>query len=165
MRTVELKEPSLQAVRTLLAAVLVSGLCFAAAAGAAWLANAGRLQTTVLAALPITIMFAILFRRVRSEDRIARLEAALCREQHARSQADDALAEADLLLARLTTRAREGRPDPAAQMVAVHGELVQLQRQTAATDPELALRLELLCMRVERAAVALRTLGRAAEPG
>ena len=165
MRTVEFKEPSLQALRTLLAAVLLSGLCFGAAAAAAWLANAGRLQTAVLAALPITIMFAVLFRRVRSEDRIARLEAALCREQHARSQADHALAEADLLLARLTSRSREGRPDPAAQLASVHGELVQLQRQSASTDPELALRLELLCMRVERAAAALRHMGRAAEPG
>jgi hypothetical protein len=35
------------------------------------------------------------------------LEAALCREQSARGHADQALAEADLLLARMAARAAE----------------------------------------------------------
>jgi type II secretory pathway pseudopilin PulG len=63
------------------------------------------LQAGVVVLVMLAVLFASLFRRLRSEDRIARLEAALCREQKARSQADQALAESDMLLGRLTAAA------------------------------------------------------------
>src|SRR6478672_11212370 len=93
-----------QSLRTLIAALLLGGLwSVAAGAGAAMLPQ--RMQTPALLLLGVALLCTILCRRVRSEDRIAGLEAALCREQTARSQSDEALAEADLLLARLAARA------------------------------------------------------------
>jgi hypothetical protein len=125
-----------------------------------------RLQFGLLMLVVMTAMFATLFRRLRSEDRIARLEAALCREQKARSQADQALAESDLLLSRLTASAdgRRGNLDPLAQLVAIQTELLQVRRQYALEDPLLASRIDLLCTRVDRVAHAIVAV-HAAEPG
>jgi hypothetical protein len=114
----------------------------------------------------MSLVFATLFRRLRSEDRIARLEAALCREQKARSQADQALAESDMLLGRLTASAdgRRGNLDPLAQLVAIQTELLQVRRQYALEDPLLASRIDLLCTRVDRVARAIVS-AHATEPG
>ena len=150
-----MNNPVLQTLRALLAVLLLSGLCLVAAGKLVW-AGGGRLPAIVLIVLPLGVVFTLLFRRVQSEDRIARLEAALCREQNARSQADQALAEADLLLARLTARSHAGGGDPAGQATAIHAELLLLQSQAAENQSQLALRLELLCLRVERLASSLR---------
>jgi hypothetical protein len=125
-----------------------------------------RLQAGLLVLVMLTVMFVTLFRRVRSEDRIARLEVALCREQKARSQADQALAESDMLLGRLTAgvEGRRGNLDPLAQLVAIHSELLQVRRQYALDDPLLASRIDLLCTRVDRVAHAI-VAAHAAEPG
>ena len=125
-----------------------------------------RLQAGVLVLVMMSVLFAALFRRVRSEDRIARLEAALCREQKARSQADQALAESDMLLGRLTggSETRRGSLDPLAQLVAIQSELLQVRRQYALEDPLLASRIDLLCTRVDRVAHAI-VAAHAAEPG
>jgi hypothetical protein len=165
MKSFVMPTPHLQTLRAPTGALLLSALCFAVALGAAWYSAIGRVQAAVLVALPVAAAFALLFRHVRNEDQVARLEAALCREQHARSEADHALAEADLLLARLTARTRPGIVDPAAQLATVHAELAQIQRHVGAGDPHLALRIELLCLRVERAVASLRNTGRAAESG
>ena len=116
-----------------------------------------RLQVGVLVLVMMAVLFATLLRRVRSEDRIARLEAALCREQKARSQADHALAESDMLLGRLTASAdgRRGNLDPLAQLVAIQSELLQVRRQYALEDPMLASRIDMLCTRVDRVAHAI----------
>jgi hypothetical protein len=160
-----MKNPATQPIRVLFAILVLSGVSVLAATGVAWSGALGRVQTCALIMVPLAVAFFVLFRRVQSEDRIARLEVALCREQSARTEADHALAEADLLLARLTTRARGTMDDPAGQVVVIHAELSQLQRQLAAEQPHAALRLELLCRRVERVAASLRHLPRAAEPG
>lgn len=154
-----------QALRTLSAALLLLTLCFPIALGVASFSAAGRLQAAALAVLPVALALILLLRHVREEDQVASLEAALCREQQARTEADHALAEADLLLARLTARTRHGHVDPAAQLATVHAELAQIQRQVGSGDPHLALRIELLSLRVERAVASLRHPGRAAEPG
>ena len=126
----------------------------------------GQLQLGMLALVMMSLVFATLFRRLRSEDRIARLEAALCREQKARSQADQALAESDMLLGRLTASAdgRRGNLDPLAQLVAIQTELLQVRRQYALEDPLLASRIDLLCTRVDRVAHAI-VATHATEPG
>ena len=124
------------------------------------------LQAGVVVLVMLAVLFASLFRRLRSEDRIARLEAALCREQKARSQADQALAESDMLLGRLTASAdgRRGNLDPLAQLVAIQTELLQVRRQYALEDPLLASRIDLLCTRVDRVAHAI-VATHATEPG
>jgi hypothetical protein len=115
--------------------------------------------------LGLGTLFALLFRRVRSEDRIADLEAALCREQSARSQADQALAEADLLLARMAARANgDCAGDPAGQLVIIQAELTQIQQRCGA-DQAIRHRLELLRTRLDRLGTSLRADARAAEPG
>jgi hypothetical protein len=115
--------------------------------------------------LGLGILVAMLFRRVHSEDRIADLEAALCREQSARSQSDQALAEAELLLARITARANGNcSGDPAGQLVVIQAELTQLQ-QRCGPDHAIRTRLELLRTRLERLGASLRAEARAAEPG
>ncbi|MBW8898954.1 MAG: hypothetical protein JF619_12770, partial [Massilia sp.] len=126
----------------------------------------GRLQLGALALVMMTLVFATLYWRLRGEDRIARLEAALCREQKARSQADQALAESDMLLGRLTASAdgRRGNLDPLAQLVAIQTELLQVRRQYALEDPLLASRIDLLCTRVDRVAHAI-VATHATEPG
>jgi|GEM_PF-3049585 len=130
------------------------------------LAMPGRLQAGALGLAMMAVLFVLLWRRVRSEDRIARLEAALCREQKARGQADQALAESDMLLGRLMggTDARRGNLDPLAQLVAIQSELLQVRRQYALEDPLLASRIDLLCTRVDRVAQAVLAV-HAAESG
>lgn len=160
-----MKNPATHSLRVLFAILALSGLSVLAAAVFAWSGAFDRVQTCVLVMVPLAIAFVVLVRRVQSEDRIARLEVALCREQNARTEADHALAEADLLLARLTTRSRVQVEDPAGQVVVIHAELSQLQRLLAADQPHAALRLELLCRRVERMAASLRHHPRAAEAG
>jgi hypothetical protein len=147
----------LQSLRATFGALLLLALWFGMSEHARVVAVPARLQLGALALVMMTILFAVLFRRVRSEDRIARLEAALCREQKARSQADHALAESDMLLGRLTGGAgsRRGNLDPLAQLVAIQSELLQVRRQYALEDPFLASRIDLLCTRVDRVAQAI----------
>jgi hypothetical protein len=147
-----------------IAAVLVAGL-WRIGAGAGADALPDRLQSAVLLVLGLGTLFALLFRRVRSEDRIAGLEAALCREQSARSQSDHALAEADLLLARMAARANgDCAGDPAGQLVIIQAELTQIQQRCGA-DQAIRPRLELLRTRLDRLGNSIRTVARAAEPG
>jgi hypothetical protein len=161
-----MKAMLLQSLRATLGALLLLGLWVAFSDRARLLALPDRLQVGILVLVMMTVLFATLFRRVRSEDRIARLEAALCREQKARSQADQALAESDMLLGRLTasTDGRRGNLDPLAQLVAIQSELLQVRRQYALEDPLLASRIDLLCTRVDRVAHAI-VAAHAAEPG
>ncbi|KGF82914.1 hypothetical protein IA69_04060 [Massilia sp. JS1662] len=160
-----IKSLLLQSLRATLGAVLLLALWFGMSEHARMLAVPERLQLGVIVLVMMTVLFALLFRRVRSEDRIARLEAALCREQKARSQADQALAESDLLLGRLTGGAegRRGNLDPLAQLIAIQTELLQVRRQYALEDPLLASRIDLLCTRVDRVAQAI--VAHADEPG
>ncbi|WP_075791355.1 hypothetical protein [Massilia putida] len=161
-----MKTVLLQSLRASLGALLLLGLWIGFSDHARLLALPDRLQVGVLVLVTMAVTFATLFRRVRSEDRIARLEAALCREQKARSQADQALAESDMLLGRLTVGAegRRGSLDPLAQLVAIQSELLQVRRQYALEDPLLASRIDLLCTRVDRVAQAI-VAPHAAEPG
>ena len=160
----------LQSLRATLAVLLPSLLLFTVwqtMAGSGLAALPERMRLGILLLLAIGVLVAITLGRLRSEDRIARLEVALCREQSARSQADEALAESDLLLGRLTVRAdgRRVEPDPVGQLAAIQTELLQIQQQSAAYDPMLAARVELLCTRVERVTRAVRAAAPAAEPG
>ncbi|MGB9107685.1 MAG: hypothetical protein WCC39_03265 [Telluria sp.] len=151
-----------QALRAAIAAMLVACLWRMVAAPGG-LPN--RLQPVILLTLGLGTLFALLFRRVRSEDRIADLEAALCREQSARSQSDDALAEADLLLARMAARANgDCVGDPAGQLVIIQAELTQIQQRCSA-DQAIRPRLDLLRTRLDRLGNSIRTGSRAAEPG
>jgi hypothetical protein len=160
-----IKSLLLQSLRATLGAVLLLALWFGMSEHARMLAVPERLQLGVIVLVMMTVLFAMLFRRVRSEDRIARLEAALCREQKARSQADQALAESDMLLGRLTggLDGRRGNLDPLAQLIAIQTELLQVRRQYALEDPLLASRIDLLCTRVDRVAQAI--VAHADEPG
>ena len=160
-----MKSLLLQSLRATLGALLLLTLWFGMSEHARMLAVPERLQLGVVVLVMMTVMFGMLFRRVRSEDRIARLEAALCREQKARSQADQALAESDMLLGRLTgaPEGRRGNLDPLAQLVAIQTELLQVRRQYALEDPLLASRIDLLCTRVDRVAQAI--VAHADEPG
>jgi hypothetical protein len=154
----------LQSLRATVGLLLLLAVWFGMSEHASMLALPERLRLGVLMLVMMTVLFATLFRRVRSEDRIARLEAALCREQKARTQADQALAESDLLLGRLTgSDTRRGNLDPLAQLVAIQSELLQVRRQYALEDPLLASRIDLLCTRVDRVAQAI--VGHVAEPG
>lgn len=152
------------ALRALIAMLLLAGLCCAALA-TGMTALPQRLHTATLLLLGVGVLFAVLYRRVRSEDRIADLEAALCREQSARSQADQALAEADLLLARLAARASgDCAGDPAGQLVIIQAELTQIQQRCGA-DQAIRNRLALLRSRLDRLGNSLRGDARATEPG
>lgn len=153
-----------QSLRATLGALLLLAVWFGMPERARELAVPERMQLGVLVLVTMTVLFAALFRRVRTEDQIARLEAALCREQKARSQADEALAESDMLLERLTGgETRRGNLDPLAQLVAIQSELLQVRRQYALEDPLLASRIDLLCTRVDRVAQAI--VSHATEPG
>jgi hypothetical protein len=147
--------------RAMVAGLLLASLwCAGAAAGVTVLPR--HMHMATLALLGMGLLFAMLYRRVRSEDRIADLEAALCREQSARSQADQALAEADLLLARLSARASGDHPgDPAGQLVIIQAELTQIQQRCGA-DQGIRKRLELLRSRVDRLGNSLRRDARSA---
>jgi hypothetical protein len=151
-------------LRTLIAALLLGGLWQALASGG--LASLPHpVHTAALLLLGLGLMCSILFRRVRSEDQIAHLEATLCREQTARSQSDHALAEADLLLARMAARAAgDCAGDPVGQLVVIQAELTQIQQRCGA-DLAIRSRLELLRTRLERLGNSLRDEARAAEPG
>jgi hypothetical protein len=160
-----MKTVLLQSLRATLGALLLLAVWFGIPEQARMLVVPARLHLGVLVLAMMTVLFATLFRRVRGEDRIARLEAALCREQKARSQADQALAESDMLLGRLTGGAdgRRGSLDPLAQLVAIQTELLQVRRQYALEDPLLASRIDLLCTRVDRVAQAI--VAHVDEPG
>ncbi|MFC5547059.1 hypothetical protein [Massilia aerilata] len=152
------------ALRALIAALLLAGLWWLDS-GAGSGAGPERLRIAFVLLLGMGILFTMLFRRVHSEDRIADLEAALCREQSARSHADHALAEADLLLARMAARAAGGvATDPAGQLIIIQAELTQIQQRCRA-DQGTRNRLELLRTRLDRLGTSLRTGARAAEPG
>ncbi len=137
-----------------------------------WCAGAGldavlpeRLRGGAILLLGMAVLYAALFRRVRSEDRIAGLEAALCREESARTRSDQALAEADLLLARMAARASgDCAGDPEGQLVIIQAELTQIQQRCTA-DQAIRSRLELLRTRLDRLGASLRSNSRAAEPG
>src|SRR5205823_4423853 len=104
----------------------------------------------VLLLLAFGLMFSMLFRRVRSEDQLAHHEAALCREQTARSQSDLALVEAELLLARMAARAAGDCPgDAVSQLVIIQAELTQIQHRCGA-DQALRGRIALLQTRLAR---------------
>lgn len=168
-----MKSVLLQSLRTALAVLLLAGAGSVAYRGSGVLETPERLIAGALVVGAMAGVFAVLFRRVHSEDRIARLEADLCREQNARSQADQALAEADLLLARLTARA-SGRADaqdgaaPEAQLIAqlaqVQAELAQIQQHNA-LDPVCAGRIGRARDRLEQVARIARNSARTAAPG
>jgi hypothetical protein len=125
----------------------------------------GHMHAGVFLLLGMAILFAALFRRVRSEDRSAGLEAALCREQSARTRSDQAFAEADLLLARTAARASgDCAGDPEGQLVIIQAELTQIQQRCGA-DQATRGRLERLRTRLDRLAASLRGKARAVEPG
>jgi hypothetical protein len=151
-------------MHVLIAALVLGGLCWLGAR-AGMDARPERLRIAAVLLLGMGILFATLFRRVRSEDYIADLEAALCREQSARSHADEALAEADLLLARMAARASgKGLADPAGQLIIIQAELAQIQQRCRA-DQGTRNRLALLRTRLDQLGTSLRSNARAAEPG
>jgi len=156
-----LLHPSLRAVTGV---ALLVAMWHVAAEGAGWAAVSGGMNASVLLLVAIAILFGALFRRVRSEDRVVRLEADLCRERGARSRADEALAEADLLLARISgRRAVAPQQDPVGQLGLVQAELMQMQN--GAADPAVAARIEMLRTRLELVARAVRQTARTAETG
>ncbi|MGO4476272.1 hypothetical protein AB4Z32_08440 [Massilia sp. 2TAF26] len=151
------------AVYALSAILLLAGLWRAGAGADAMLPE--RLRAGAVLLLGMAVLYAALFRRVRSEDRIAGLEAALCREESARTRSDQAFAEADLLLARMAARASgDCAGDPQGQLVVIQAELTQIQQRCAA-DQAIRSRLELLRTRLDRLGTSLRSNSRAAEPG
>jgi hypothetical protein len=164
LRRAAMKTPTHQVLRALIAALLLGALWQALSSGGL-AALPHPVHTAALLLLSLALTFSMLLRRVRSEDRVATLEAALCREQTARSQADHALAEADLLLARMAARAAgDCTGDPFGQLVVIQAELTQIQQRCGA-DHALRGRLELLRTRLERLGDSLRAPARAAEPG
>jgi ABC-type nickel/cobalt efflux system permease component RcnA len=163
-RTMSMNLAVQQALRALIAVLLIAGL-WSAGVATGMTALPPRLHIAALLLLGLGVLFALLFRRVRSEDRITDLEAALCREQSARGQADHALAEADLLLARMAERASHNyEGDPAGQLVIIQAELTQIQQRCGA-DQAIRNRFELLRSRLDRLGTSLRAEARAAEPG
>jgi len=116
-----------------------------------------RFQLGAVVLFVLAAVCAALFWRVRGEDRSAHVEAALCRAHKARGQADQALAESDLLLERLTgaVDGRRGTVAPLAQLMAIQTELQQVRAQYALDNPLLASRIDLLCTRVDRVAQAV----------
>ena len=153
-----------QALCALISALLLAGL-WRAGVDTAVAPLPVRLGAVALLLLGMGTVFTMLFRRMRSEDRLAGLEAALCREQSVRSQADQALAEADLLLARMTARATgDCSGDPAGQLVIIQVELTQIQQRCGA-DQAIRNRFDLLRSRLDRLGNSVRTDARAAEPG
>ncbi|WP_156116614.1 hypothetical protein [Massilia sp. 9096] len=156
----------------LLCATLLLAGGWRLACGDAWDGWPRRLTSAAMLAGGLAAACAFSFRRVRSEDRLARLEAQLCCEQGARSRADESLAEADLLLERLTIRrpdnldgdkvAPEARLD--VQLAQVQAELAQLQ-QLAALDGACSARLDRARARLEQVTRIVRSAARSVEPG
>lgn len=112
----------------------------------------------ILTAMLVLGVFAALLRRLRVEDRTAARDAEQCL---ASTGADEAVLEADLLLARLSAGSTRRGADPASQLMMIQAELTHMQY--GATDPAVAARLEHVRERVERVAHALRRNTRAAE--
>jgi hypothetical protein len=130
--------------------------------GAGWAALSGGVNAGVLLLAALVVLFGALLRRVRSDDRVVRLEADLCRERGARTRADEALAEADLLLARISGRSGRsgvcGQQDPVGQLGLVQAELMQMQH--GAADPAIAARIEMLRTRLDLVAKVVRQTAR-----
>jgi hypothetical protein len=156
----------LLSLRATLAVLLMTGLFVMLASQASLLrALPEQLQVGALILAGLALLFTVLFQRVRGEDRIAGLEAALCRADSVRNRADDSVAESDLLLARLNVRSRlAGGIDPYVQLTAIGAELHELRQQCASTNPLLASRIDLLCRRVAAVARTVHT-SHALEPG
>jgi hypothetical protein len=151
-------------LRSLLAALLLTSM-FCAGVALSMGALPQRVQLAAFTLMGIGLLSSMLYRRVKNEDRIIDLEAALCREQSARSQADLALAEADMLLARLAARASGNcAGDPAGQLIVIQAELTQIQQRCGA-DHGIRNRLELLRSRLDRLGNSLRAASQTAEPG
>lgn len=157
-------------MRTLLvvaAAFLLAG-AWQLASDDAWDGWSRHLALRAIPAGGLAAFATIACRRLRNEDRGARLDAERCCRRGARGRDDDALAEADLLLARLTVHTVAGAEDePApdsrleAQLVQVHAELAQLQEQ-AGHDLARTARIERLHDRPMQAAPVMHGAGGAA---
>jgi len=150
-----MKTPMQRTLRSTLAVLLLLGVTLALVASA-WGGGAGAVAG-VLAALVAAGLFAMLVRRLRVEDRAAARSAEQCL---AHAGADEAVLEADLLLARLSAGSSRQGADPAGQLMMIQAELTHIQY--GATDPAVAARLEHVRGRVERVAHALRRNVRAA---
>jgi len=150
-----MKTPMHPTLRCALAVLSLLGATLALVASA-WSGSAGA-AAGVLTALVAAALFAVLVRRLRNEDRSAACEAEQCL---ARNDADEAVLEADLLLARLSAGSTQRGADPASQLMMIQAELTHMQY--GATDPAVAARLEHVRGRVERVAHALRRNVRAA---
>jgi hypothetical protein len=166
-----MKSPMLRTLLVVAVALLLAGL-WRLAGEEAW---DGWPHQLVLRALPASGFAALATaacRRLRDEDRGARLDAERCRRRGAPGRDDDALAEADLLLARLAVHADTGAQDEAAsqdarleaQLAQVQAELTQLQQQ-AAFDLVQAARMDSVRDRPAQATVIVRSAGGAAWPG
>ena len=109
-------------MRAALGVLLLLCMWQLAVEGAGWAALSGGVNAGLLLLAALVVLFGALLRRVRSEDRVVGLEANLCRERGARTRADEALAEADLLLARISRRSGGcggcgcGQQDPVGQL-------------------------------------------------
>jgi len=156
-----LKHPTLRAA---LGLVLLLGMWQLAADHAGWAAASSAVCAGLLLLGSLGALCWALYRRVRSEDQVARREADLCRERGAHSRADMALAEADLLLARIRGRsAAGGQQDPVGQLGLVQAELMQMQN--GAADPAAAARIEMLRTRLDIVARVVRQAARTVETG
>jgi hypothetical protein len=154
-------------MRAALGVLLLLCMWQLAVEGAGWAAWSGGVNAGVVLLAALVVLFGALLRRVRSDDRVVRLEADLCRERGARTRADEALAEADLLLARISGRSgRSGRSgvcgqqDPVGQLGLVQAELMQMQH--GAADPAIAARIEMLRTRLDLVAKVVRQTARTA---
>lgn len=149
-------------MRAALGVLLLLAMWQIAAESAGWTALSGGMHASVVLLVAIAALLGTLYRRMRSEDRVLRLEADLCRERGARSRADEALAEADRLLTRLSGgNGATLRQDPVGQLGLVQAELMQMQN--GAADPAAAARIDMLRTRLELVARAVRQSARTAE--
>jgi hypothetical protein len=148
-------------MRAALGVLLLLAMWQIAAESAGWTVLSGGMHASVLLLVVIAALLGTLYRRMRSEDRVVRLEADLCRERGARSRADEALAEADRLLKRLGGGAASLRQDPVGQLGLVQAELMQMQN--GAADLAAAARIDMLRTRLELVARAVRQSARTAE--
>jgi len=148
-------------MRAALGVLLLLCMWQLAVEGVGWAAWSGGVNAGVLLLAALVVLFGALLRRVRSDDRVVRLEADLCRERGARTRADEALAEADLLLARISGRSGVcGQQDPVGQLGLVQAELMQMQH--GAADPAIAARIEMLRTRLDLVAKVVRQTARTA---